>query len=194
MSGHFPSASLFDLAGLLPATALVVPLPLAAASLLRSSDDLCLIDPHGQSFTAYGYFTHDPVPLQGTDGTVVTVATVLAKTAPLSAATFQPFRPFDTATLETLLTVAFGECAALRWHGENSTADRALALAKTGHAGVVTCNGIVLRRGDTITLADLQSGRVRYYHDESQTAEDSLEFTSMDAADPLVFRVRLSIA
>lgn len=53
MSGHVPSASLFDLAGFPLARALVVPVPLAAASLLRSGDDLCLIDPDGQSFTAY---------------------------------------------------------------------------------------------------------------------------------------------
>jgi hypothetical protein len=194
MSGHFPSASLFDLAGLPLATALDVPLQLAAANLLRSSDDLCLIDPDGQSFTLYGYFTHDPAPLRGTDGAVLSTETVLGKTTTLSAETFQPFRPFAPDTLEALLTVAFGEHAALHWQDETTAAtDRALALAKTALAGVVTCNGVVLRRGDTITLGDLRNGRVRYYHDETETAEDSLEFTSTDANDPLVFRVRLAI-
>lgn len=193
MSGHVPSASLFSLAGFPPESALVVPLPLAAITLLRSDNDLSLIDVSGQTFTVYGYFTHDPAPLQGTDGRMLAPETVLAKTAPLSAATFQPQRPFDPETLETLLNVAFGEDAPLRWQGGNADADRSLTLAEPARSGVVTCNGIVLRRGDTITLADLQKGRVRYYHDESQTVEDMLAFASTDLAEPLVFRVRLSI-
>lgn len=193
MSGHVPSASLFDLAGFPLARALVVPVPLAAASLLRSGDDLCLIDPDGQSFTAYGYFSQEPAPLQGADGTLVSAESVLLRTATPSVATFQPQRPFDPDQLETLLTVAFGECTALRWHGDAMAGDRPLALEKTACAGVVTCNGIVLRRGDTVTLTDLQTGQVRYYHDESEAAEDTLEFASTDTADPLVFRVRLSI-
>ncbi len=195
MSGHVPSASLFSLAGFPPESALVVPLPLAAITLLRSDNDLCLIDVGGQTFTVYGYFTHDPAPLQGTDGAMLAPETVLAKTAPLSAATFQPQRPFDPETLETLLNVAFGEDAPLRWQGGNADidTDRSLTLAETARSGVVTCNGIVLRRGDSITLADLRKGRVRYYHDESQTVEDMLAFTSTDVAEPLVFRVRLSI-
>jgi hypothetical protein len=181
------------LAGFPPESALVVPLPLAAITLLRSDNDLSLIDVSGQTFTVYGYFTHDPAPLQVTDGGMLAPETVLAKTAPLSAATFQPQRPFDPETLETLLNVAFGEDAPLRWQGGNADADRSLTRAEPARSGVVTCNGIVLRRGDTITLADLQKGRVRYYHDESQTVEDMLAFASTDLAEPLVFRVRLSI-
>jgi len=184
---------LFDLAGFPLASVLVVPLPLVAAMLLRSGDDLCLIDADGRTFTLYGYFTDDPAPLQGADGTVIPAATVTERTAPLSAATFQPLRPFDPGTLETLLNVAFGEDAPLRWQGKAMDADCALTLAETARSGVVTCNNIVLRRGDTITLADLQSGKVRYYHDESQTAEDTLAFTSVDAPEPLVLRVRLQI-
>jgi hypothetical protein len=194
MSGSLPSASLFDLAGLPSASALMVPLSLAAATLLRSGDDLSLIDHDGRTFTLYGYFTHEPQPVQGLHGDVLTAAEILAKTASLSAATFRPFRPFAPETLETLLSVAFGEHAALRWQERtDATENCTLALRKTAEAGVVTCNGVVLRRGDVITLADLRQGRVRYYHDETETREDLLEFASLEEADPLVLKVRLNI-
>jgi hypothetical protein len=192
MSGSVPSAPLFDLSGFPPAGALAVPMSLGAATLMRGDSDLSLIDSDGHTFTLYGYFSYELMPLQGRDGIILSSQEILSRTAQLSAATFRSTRLFEPVALETLLNVAFGEQATLKWQGPLLAADDTLTLQKTALSGVVTCNGIVLRRGDTITLADLQQGRVRYYHDESLQDEDALEF-SCAGDQPLMLRVRLNI-
>ncbi|XP_078525857.1 FRAS1-related extracellular matrix protein 1-like [Lissotriton helveticus] len=60
--------------------------------------------------------------------------------------------------------------------------------------GTVEAHGVILQEGDMFTLGDLQTFKVRYQHDDSETYEDAVIFTVTDgfnAADG-VLRVQIT--
>lgn len=181
MAGSTPSADVPVVA----APRLQIPADaLGQATLLRADTDLHIIDREGQVSVVNGYFSRLPLPdLEGADGSLLASQAIVAVTEQLRTETFAPFQPFitDMPNESCPLAVQVGEWVTVDLRNLFGLAqpEDALEVRKTGNRGWLTCDGVVLRAGDSLSMEHLRNRQVRYYHDENPMGEaDTLELAT----------------
>uniref|UniRef100_A0AAQ5ZHE3 FRAS1-related extracellular matrix protein N-terminal domain-containing protein n=1 Tax=Amphiprion ocellaris TaxID=80972 RepID=A0AAQ5ZHE3_AMPOC len=65
-------------------------------------------------------------------------------------------------------------------------------LQKEPHHGTLQLGGLPLKPGQTFTLQDLKSLKVRYNHDSSETTDDNIEFTATDGINAVSFILQVN--
>ncbi|XP_035796586.2 FRAS1-related extracellular matrix protein 1a isoform X2 [Amphiprion ocellaris] len=66
-------------------------------------------------------------------------------------------------------------------------------LQKEPHHGTLQLGGLPLKPGQTFTLQDLKSLKVRYNHDSSETTDDNIEFTATDGINAVSFILQVKV-
>uniref|UniRef100_UPI0037E8F5E3 FRAS1-related extracellular matrix protein 1a n=1 Tax=Semicossyphus pulcher TaxID=241346 RepID=UPI0037E8F5E3 len=66
-------------------------------------------------------------------------------------------------------------------------------LQREPQHGALQLGGLPLKPGQTFTVRDLRSLKVRYAHDGSETLEDNIEFTATDGKNPVSFILHVQV-
>ncbi|XP_031730137.1 FRAS1-related extracellular matrix protein 1a isoform X2 [Anarrhichthys ocellatus] len=68
-----------------------------------------------------------------------------------------------------------------------------VVLQREPQHGALQLDGLVLKPGQTFTVQDLKSLKVRYKHDSSETVEDHIEFTATDGSNSVSFFLQVKV-
>lgn len=68
-----------------------------------------------------------------------------------------------------------------------------MELQKKPQHGSLLLDGLPLEPGQTIRMPDLKDSKVRYNHDNTETTEDTIEFTATDGANSVHFNLQVKV-
>jgi hypothetical protein len=172
---------------------------LAEAQFVFENDDLLIVQDRQDTVRIVDYTRALPRPLLlDKTGFSLTGQMVesMAETVP-SSRFFQGMRPFQPLASvlkeerqqqasqpseeleDRIVRLLCGEHAVLttcHFGAPDLPKDEPLMLIRQGNHGFLTADDLVLRAGDQFIWGDVEEGRVIYYHDESNSKNDTLEF------------------
>ncbi|CAI5682307.1 unnamed protein product [Oreochromis niloticus] len=66
-------------------------------------------------------------------------------------------------------------------------------LQREPQHGALHLGGLLMKPGQSFTLQDLKSHKVRYSHDSSETTQDNIEFTATDGTSSVIFVLQVMV-